>query len=166
MKVTPKYVFFFHKNDVCSNFYPCHLSYNGLPFHSSEQLFMYLKATYFNDRQIANAILKASTPNEAKRLGRAVRRYDDEKWSQVRSKMMLKALTVKYHDCQDFKDILTTYSTKTFVEASPYDTIWGIGIGMNDKRLMDPSSWPGQNLLGKCINAVIDSFIISTPKEK
>jgi len=34
------------------------------------------------------------------------------------------------------------------VEASPVDTIWGIGLAADDQRARDPSDWPGLNLLG------------------
>lgn len=49
MKVTDKLVLFFGNDDVCSNFYLCPLEYEEHKFHSSEQLFMYLKAKTFKD---------------------------------------------------------------------------------------------------------------------
>jgi ribA/ribD-fused uncharacterized protein len=34
------------------------------------------------------------------------------------------------------------------VEASPYDKIWGIGLGITDPRNQNPDNWTGENLLG------------------
>jgi ribA/ribD-fused uncharacterized protein len=34
------------------------------------------------------------------------------------------------------------------VEASPYDRIWGIGLGAEDPKAKHPSTWQGENLLG------------------
>lgn len=34
------------------------------------------------------------------------------------------------------------------VEASPVDTVWGIGLDQNDTRAWDRSQWKGTNWLG------------------
>ena len=38
-----------------------------------------------------------------------------------------------------------------FVEASPEDVIWGIGLGTGNPDALDKTKWRGQNLLGKAI---------------
>lgn len=49
------------ENVEFSNMYPHPLSYRGLPFISCEQLFQYLKCTYFGDEETAKKILQFST---------------------------------------------------------------------------------------------------------
>lgn len=34
------------------------------------------------------------------------------------------------------------------VEASPFDGIWGVKLGIEDLRIEDPNQWCGENLLG------------------
>lgn len=34
------------------------------------------------------------------------------------------------------------------VEASPVDTIWGVGLAADDVRIEQPELWRGLNLLG------------------
>lgn len=157
MKVTDKLVLFFGNDDVCSNFYLCSLEYEGHKFHSSEQLFMYLKAKTFKDWDTMKEILDCSTPREAKALGRKVKNYNDEIWDSERDKCMYTTISTKYDQCSEFRAFLDLTKDKMFAEASPYDKIWGIKLSEDDPRALDPSKWRGENRLGKCINKLIES---------
>lgn len=156
MKITDKLVLFFGSKDVCSNFYPCTIYYDGREFSSSEQLFMYLKAIFFRDNVMANNILKAKTPKEAKSYGRMIRGYDSNLWNKERDNCMIAALTAKYGSCLEFRRFLEKHRDKIFVEASPYDKIWGIGLSETDSNATNPQKWLGENRLGKCINRLIE----------
>lgn len=158
MKITNDLVLFFGNNDVCSNFYLCPLQYEGHKFHSSEQLFMYFKAKEFKDKVTMNKILKCKTPREAKALGRKVKNYDDKIWNTKRDSYMYITILAKCMQCKEFRQILKDNRDKTFAEASPYDSIWGIKLSENDPRALDPSQWKGENRLGKCINKLIFNY--------
>lgn len=49
--------------------------------------------------------------------------------------------------------MLLTYS-KTLVEASPYDRIWGIGLSENDPKAWNKLTWREKNLLGEILTTV------------
>ena len=51
-------------------------------------------------------------------------------------------------------DLLIKTGIKVLVEASPYDAIWGIGMGELDPDATDETKWKGQNLLGKSLMRV------------
>ena len=122
----------------------------------TEKHFMYIKAMTFGDKVMAEKILLAPTPGKAKALGRKVQGYDDNVWSEVRYNVMLEVNLLKYRNNAEVRDILLkkNWRNKHFVEASPYDKIWGIGLNMDDPKSHDPNQWEGQNLLGKCLDEV------------
>ena len=83
MKITDKYVFFWKEEPFC-NFTKCKIridyNFESYDFTSSEQLFMWYKAKFFGDEETAEKILKSTRPEEARRLGRTVKNYDDKTW--------------------------------------------------------------------------------------
>lgn len=52
---------------------------------------------YFNDIVSQQKIMAAKTPGLQKKLGRAVKLYNDDQWAQVRYGVMLKASIAKVH---------------------------------------------------------------------
>ena len=144
-----------------SNFYPCKIVHHGHEFKSSEQCFMWYKATYFGDEETADEILKVKTPKEAKRLGRQVRHFDVKEWGGVREAAMYNAVYAKFSQNEYLKKYLTNrlFVFKKFVEGSPEDCIWGVGIHWEDPKIDDESNWKGLNLLGKTLNKVQETIM-------
>ena len=52
-----------------------------------------------------------------------------------------------------------------FVEGSPYDKIWGIGIHFEDELANDSKNWKGENLLGQALDMVYNE-LSTTPENK
>lgn len=145
---------FFSSGSFLSNFYPAEFTDGTHRFKTSEQYYMYRKAVTFNDTQTAQEILKASNPRKAKALGRQVKKFDNKHWDTVKEQAMVNALTLKFtQNPRLLKQLLAT-GDKILVEASPWDSIWGIGLSLDDPRKDDPAQWRGQNLLGKCLMQV------------
>lgn len=152
-----KLVAFFTGADLYSNFYRSEIHYEGLRFHCGESLFMFLKAKYFGDEDIAMEILKNSdNPRFCKELGRLVRNYNDGRWSSVRYDVMLFVVLMKLRSSKEIRDHYKKLIDEgyEFVEASPYDRIWGCGLSENDPLILDKSKWRGSNLLGTVYNNV------------
>ena len=159
MRVTNKHIFFW--GEWPSNWFPCRftLEQNGkkLEFFNSEQYFMWMKAKTFKDETIAMQILlDGHNPKAAKSLGRKVKNYDDKVWNEKRYDVMVEANMLKYSQNEDLKEKLLDgkLKGKGYVEASPIDHIWGIGLHEKDPLIDDEKNWNGQNLLGKCLDEV------------
>ena len=154
--VTDEYVIFW--GSFLSNFHYAPFKYNNIIFRSSEQFFMWNKAKFFNDEYTASQILKATSPKETKRLGRLVRNFDESKWTSESIKVMSLAIKLKFDTNDELRERLLSFGDKTFVEGSPFDKKWGIGIKFDDPSAKDSSNWKGENLLGKIITEYRNSL--------
>jgi ribA/ribD-fused uncharacterized protein len=70
----------------------------------------------------------------------------------------------KYEQCKGLRRKLLQTGQKGLVEASPMDTIWGIGLD-EAAREMPRALWPGQNLLGQVLMEVRAEMVARFPDE-
>jgi len=159
MRVTDKHIFFW--GEWPSNWYPCvfNAEYEGkkYTFYNSEQYFMFIKAKTFGDEEIAMKIaFEGKNPKTAKTLGRKVRNYDDNVWNEKRYQVMVDACYLKFSSNEDLKNNILSdeFNGKHYVESSPVDRIWGVGLSENDPLIDDEKNWLGTNLLGKALDEV------------
>lgn len=178
-RVTDKYVFFY--GSFLSNFARCSFTWEYMgeshEFFCTEQAFMWAKAKLFGDSVAAKRILdvigdpmecKIGDPMECKKLGRLVKNYDDEKWSEVRYNVMRDVNFAKFSQCSYYQNKFLDheFDEKTFVEASPSDGIWGIRMCIADKGVLDERNWNGQNLLGKALTEVRERLLALQDENK
>lgn len=120
---------------------------------------MYKKAMLFKDIDVAEMIMEQSHPRKQKFLGRQVREFDQGIWMKECQDIMVPALVSKFtQDTYSLNCILDSVGT-TLVEASPYDTVWGIGMTKDDPRATDPAKWDGLNLLGEVLMKARDVIV-------
>jgi len=154
---TDKYVFFW--GGPFSNWYPCEYEYLGQKFNCSEQQFIATKATFFKDDEALKIIMETDDPSVQKRAGRLVKNYDDGEWSRIRYLAMELSVLGKFSQNLDLQRILLQTKDKVIVEASPYDRIFGIGLGVDHPDILDESKWQGENLLGKALMSVREKLL-------
>lgn len=147
---TQNFIFFY--GSIYSQWAPCTFREGDLTFNTAEQYMMYYKAMCFGDLKSAGAILKSKDPSEQKRLGRQVRGFEDERWDLIKEQVVYQGNLLKFSQDEDYKKVLTVdHKDKMFVEASPTDRVWGIGLDLGDNRIYDEANWQGKNLLGIAI---------------
>jgi hypothetical protein len=114
---------------------------------SHEGIHDHLGQVVGDDDMLAN-ILAASHPNQAKSFGRKVRNYRYEVWVANRFDIVLQANLAKFGQNVNMRDFLLGTGSRIFVEASPLDRIWGIGLKGDHTDANNPTTWRGLNLLG------------------
>lgn len=134
--------------ECLSQWYPAEFSVGEHRFATAEHFMMWRKAILFGDSEIAAQILEAQHPHAAKKLGRAVRDFDPDIWAKDRSAIVIEGNLAKFSQNPKLSTFLLRTGQKVLVEASPRDTIWGIGLGEKNPKASDPAHWRGQNLLG------------------
>src|SRR5699024_5169580 len=145
MRITEEHVFFWTGRDIYSNFHYSPFKHEGKLFNWSEQAVMYRKAKLFGANDIANRILLETDPVNCKRIGRRIKiDFKEDVWEKERERIYKEVLLDKF-SIPYLKQQLLETKDKIIVEASPYDTIWGIGMGENDKGVDNPRNWRGQN---------------------
>ena len=104
---------------------------------------MWAKARYLNDLESEELILKETDPKKIKALGRKVKNFDANKWSDISYNFMLSANIAKYQQNEELKNKLLNTGNAYLYEDSPFDSLWGVG-----------KDGSGKNLLGKVLMEV------------
>ncbi|MFL9876444.1 NADAR family protein [Paraburkholderia megapolitana] len=149
---------FFGADDALSNWHPCRFTYHGVDFTSVEQLMMLSKAKLFADDMAAHQILATKDPMAQKMIGRKVKGFGLSLWESRRESIVFVGCREKFSQNPGLRTILLATAPTELVEASPYDLIWGIGLGERDSRVTDRRHWRGRNLLGITLMRVRDTL--------
>ena len=153
--VTKSHVFFY--GGPFSQWYPSKFKarINGrlIEFGCAEQWMMANKAALFKDREAYSRIMRTDSPREQKAAGRDVKPYNEATWAGVRYDLVVDGNLAKFSQNENMKAwMLDVGPGHHFVEASPTDRIWGIGLSIEEAPKVEPTEWPGQNLLGKALD--------------
>jgi len=121
---------------------------DGVRFPTAEHYMMWRKARLFGDDEISKRLLANDSPAIAKQLGREVRNFNAEIWTQHRVEVVLRGSIAKFQQNARLATYLLGTEDSVLAEASPVDYIWGIGFEAADAYAKDPLVWKGLNLLG------------------
>lgn len=148
-----------------SQWYESEFSFNDVLYKTAEHWMMAQKALLFNDQISFNRAINAASAKDAKTIGRGVKNYDEKIWKENRTEIVVQGNIHKFVQNPMLGDFLIKTGTKILVEASPYDSIWGIGLSADDIKARDVNTWKGLNLLGFALMEVRD-FLNSDTKYK
>ncbi len=137
-----------------SQWYPAPFTVDDTTYHTAEHYMMAQKAKLFKDQTTFEQIIHVTSPKEAKLLGRQVKNFDQSAWEKHRLAIAVKGNYAKFSQSESLKSFLLQTGDAVLVEASPVDTIWGIGMAEDNPNASDPEKWKGLNLLGLALMEV------------
>jgi ribA/ribD-fused uncharacterized protein len=152
MRITDKHVFFW--NGIYSQWHKAPMTIDGIEYNSCEQYMMHQKALLFDDDEIAELIMQEENPKEQKKFGRMIKGFDKALWDKNCLAIVFEGNLAKFSQNPELKAEMLSTGNKIFVEASPLDHIWGIGLDEDAEGVDDPSYWLGLNLLGQALTLV------------
>jgi len=144
------------RKSCLSQWYDCRFEVDGIQYHTTEQYMMAQKALLFQDRETYSKIMSADNPKDYKALGREVQSFDPLVWDDAKYRIVLQGNLAKFSQNPELWRFLDSTYDDVLVEASPYDGIWGVKLGMDDPGINDPSKWMGENMLGFALMEVRD----------
>ena len=148
--------------EVLSNLHLCRMQYEGKVFHSSEQLFYWLRLTGYPEHQ--EALLQCSTPKETKRMGERFMKklgLADDIYRDVQ--LLRLAIRVKYNCCREFKAFLDNHPDIPIVEYA----WWGDDeYGCVDETRGLKYDWTQGSVIGKNVCGRIIKGVRDEPKDE
>ena len=123
-------------------------------FFCMEQFMVLKKAELFGDADASSAVMAlTSDPAACKKIGRAVRGFNEQRWAAVARDIVEDGAYLKFSQNPPLARFLVSTAARMLVEASPYDRIWGIGFSERDAMRRPRTEW-GSNWLGQALMKV------------
>jgi ribA/ribD-fused uncharacterized protein len=142
-----------------SQWWFCKFEIEGQIYNCAEQYMMSEKAKLFGDYEIRERILQAKHPKQAKDLGRIVRGFKEDVWSENCFDIVKTGNLAKFSQNKELFEFLINTKQRILVEASPVDKIWGIGLAKDAIQIENTLTWKGKNLLGFALMEVRDELL-------
>ena len=103
-------------------------------------------------------ILRARSAKDQKVLGRGTLNFQEEIWNIASIEVCVSCSIARAEVDDELKHFYLACGKRKFVEGSPIDKIWGVGIKWDDHSIDDEANWKGQNRLGRCHDAASVEF--------
>ena len=153
---------FYGRKSIFSNFFPCYFKEGSTSYNCTEQMYQSEKCLFYGDPQAARSVMLQSDPVMMKRIGDRLTHSDptrEKEWLKHRAKSVMKAAVhLKFSQNHNLRNALKQ-TLENFVEANPHDSIWGIGLSLNNTKLLDREEWKGENWLGDILTDMRDKFL-------
>jgi hypothetical protein len=124
----------------------------------SEKAIMCCKAALMGDVVTFHKIAAQRDPYKVKKLGREVEPWDEVAWAAHIEDIAFEAVFQKFASNRRLTEVLLSTGSSIIAEASRGDSIWGIGLSVDDPDVKRPGKWRGRNILGYALMEARNAF--------
>ncbi|XP_056022124.1 opsin, blue-sensitive-like [Ostrea edulis] len=121
-------------------------------YPSAEHAFQHIKSLRSGDLNRAEAVSKAETALDAKRVGGQV--LESDAWITSKDSVMREILESKLQHCSQFRSALKKIRKSDILVESTWDTYWGSGLNVTGTSHTLMQHWPGENKLGRILDGM------------
>ena len=136
-----------------SNFFLSQFTFNGINYHSSEQLIQHIKSQFCGERQMERTILAAKTPLECNILSRDISNFNFKSWADHAWKLCMNGLEAKFTQTLRAMQALLETGSKKLAECAK-DSLWGTGVPLHQPNCLNERYWKGQGILGEILQEI------------
>jgi len=158
--ITQKGQYSFFWKGILSQWAPTPFIVDEILYKTAEHYMMAQKAALFGDCVAFYQIINCPSAAEAQALGRKIKPFDERIWFDNAQQIVFDGNMAKFQ--QNPHALLALKSTfgTTLVECCPDDSLWGIGMGVDEPGVEDSANWCGKNWLGKILTNVRDRLLL------
>jgi ribA/ribD-fused uncharacterized protein len=146
-----------------SQWYIAPMAIGSVTYNCCEQYMMARKAMLFNDMETLARIMAEKNPRLQKFLGREVKNFIGHEWDMIAQDVIYIGNLAKFKQHPKLQELMFSFRDPDkdveFVEASPLDKIYGIGLSETDPDALDKSKWKGLNWLGQALTRVRNTLV-------
>ena len=94
--------------------------------------------------------LRSKSPKDQKFYGRQCRNFDLQVWDMASIPVVVPCQIARAEADDMLRGIYMRSRKRIFVEGSPTDVVWGVGIKCDRVAIEEENNWIGENRLGVC----------------
>ena len=151
-------------NGILSNFGECSMKFEDIDFISPEHAYQWNSCFEELRDDLAEKVIKAKTPREAKDIASVVKNSDSN-WHKIKYEVMERVLNEKADCSEEFRKELIATGTKLLIEPRQ-DLWWGSGLSYKMTSTTKPSHHPVKSWLGEILIKIRSQLSsLDAPKE-
>lgn len=161
-------VVFFTRYSPLSNHHRSPFTLEGTSYVCVEQFLAQQKALLAGNQQLAERAMESPDPADHKVVLNILKKENHEnqdQWKEKAKEIIPKAIRAKFFQNHHLASFLVGTFPRVIGEAST-DRVWGIGLRLEDKEVLNESAWGREgNLLGRTLAEVRQELMDNGPRD-